>query len=65
MAKEAVQISKDQAMNESKIFLSKRLAEFEKKNVELEKLNYSLQNKVNLALSEKEQMKLEINNLKH
>jgi hypothetical protein len=52
-------------MNESKIFLSKRLAEFEKKNVELEKLNYSLQNKVNLALSEKEQMKLEINNLKH
>jgi hypothetical protein len=41
-AKEEVQKSKDSAINESKMFLSKRLAELEKQNIELEKHNFNL-----------------------
>jgi len=47
------------------MFLSKRIAEFEKKNCELEKHNFNLQNKLGLALSEKEQLKLNNNQLKN
>ena len=53
-AKEEVQKSKDSAINESKMFLSKRLAELEKQNIELEKHNFNVQNKLNFALSDKE-----------
>ena len=41
-AKEEVQKSKDSAINESKMFLSKRLAELEKQNIEFEKHNFNL-----------------------
>lgn len=64
-AKEEVQRSKDSAINESKMFLSKRVAELEKQNIEMEKHNFNLQNKLNFALSDKEQLKLQINQLKN
>jgi len=41
-AKQELQKSKESAINESKMFLSKRLAEFEKVNHELEKHNQNV-----------------------
>lgn len=64
-AKEEVQMSKDAAINESKLFLSKRVAELEKTNQEQVKLTFNLQNKLNLALSEKEHQRQQIAQLKH
>ena len=63
-AKQELQKSKEVAINESKMFLSKRLAESERLNHEQEKHNQNVQNKLNLALSEKEQLKMQVNQLK-
>lgn len=63
-AKQELQKSKEVAINESKMFLSKRLAESERLNHEQEKHNQNVQNKLNLALSEKEQLKKQVNQLK-
>ena len=62
--KEEMQRGKDAAINESKMFLSKRVAELEKTNNELERHDKTTQNRLNLALSEKEQLKQQINQLK-
>ena len=56
-AKEELQKSKEQAINESKMFLSKRLAELERTHNDLDSKNQLLNNKLNLALTEKEQLK--------
>lgn len=47
------------------MFLSKKMAELERSHNELEKLNYTLNNKLNLALTEKEQLKQQISTLKN
>lgn len=43
-------MTKDAAINESKLFLSKRVAELEKVNQDHEKHAQNLQNRLNLAL---------------
>ena len=53
-AKEELQKSKELAINESKMFLSKRLAELERSHNDLDSKNQLLSNKLNLALTEKE-----------
>jgi chromosome segregation ATPase len=47
------------------MFLSKRLAELERENNDVERQNFTLQNKLNQSLSEKEQMRQQINVLKN
>lgn len=64
-AKEELQKSKEQAINESKMFLSKRLAELERTHNDLDSKNQLLNNKLNLALTEKEQLKQQISTLKN
>ena len=64
-AKKEVQKSKENTINESKMFLSKRVAEFEKEILRLQKSNQFIQNQLNLSVSEKEQMKLKMNQLRN
>ena len=64
-AKEELQKSKEQAINESKMFLSKRITELEKINKELDTQNTKIQNRLKMALNDKEQMKQQINQLKN
>ena len=64
-AKESIQLSKETAANESKMFLSKRVAELERINTEQQNLKNNIQNKLNQALSEKESMKSQISQLRH
>jgi len=64
-AKEELQKSKEHTITESRLFLSKRSAELERKNTELAKTNQNFQNRLNQALQEKEGLKLQISNLKN
>lgn len=64
-AKESLLLSRESAINESKLFLSKRVAELERLNTESTNLSYNIQNKLNLALSEKEGLKSQISQLKN
>lgn len=64
-AKQEIQRSKNEAVNESMMFLKRRVAELEKTNNELGNQNTVINNKLKASLSEKEQMKLQISQLRN
>jgi predicted nuclease with TOPRIM domain len=64
-AKQEIQRSKNEAVNESMMFLKRRVAELERTNNELGNQNSVINNKLKASLSEKEQMKLQISQLRN
>ena len=64
-AKEELQKNKNEAVHESMMFLKRRVAELEKSNNEIGNQNTVINNKLKASLTEKEQMKQLISQLRN